>query len=150
FRQGDFERAKTLAEHVLASDPSALHAHMILGVIAARNNQWDVSDRHFQAVIKLDPSNPHGYFYLGQAKLYQRQWEAAIAFFKDALAREYPERDRLLVELAAAQNEAGGAKEALATLAEASPPDDPRLAAQYYTVTAFAKANLNQLNPAID
>jgi Flp pilus assembly protein TadD len=150
FRQGDFERAGALAQRAIDRDPGALHGHMILGIIAAQNNQWDVSNSHFQTVVKLDPSNPYGYFYLGQAKLYQRQWESAIEFFTNALERQYPETGRLLVELAVAQNEAGRPKEALASLSKTPPPDDPRLAAQYYGVTAFAQGSLNQLSPAID
>ena len=107
FRQGDFERASALAQRAIERDPAAVHGHMILGVIAAQKNQWEVSNRHFQTVVKLDPSNPYGYFYLGQAKLYQRQWDAAIGFFTKALERQYPDTGRLLVELALAQNEAG-------------------------------------------
>ena len=150
FRQGDFERAGTLARRVLARDPAAVHGHMILGVIAAQKNQWETSNRHFLTVVKYDPSNPYGYFYLGQAKLYQRQWEPAIQYFTKALERQYPDSNRLLVELALAQNEAGRPKEALATLENASPPADPRLAEQYHAVTAFALGKLNQFAPAIE
>ena len=150
FRQGDFERSRTLAERVVARDPAAVHAHLILGMIAARDNQWSVSDRHFEKVVKLDPSNPYGYFYLGQSRLYQRQWNAAIAFFTGALERNYSDRERLLVELAVAQNEAGRPEDALATLAKCSPPSDPRLAAQYHGVQASAQAGLHQLAPAIE
>ena len=150
FRQGDFEGARKLAQRALERDPAALHGHMILGVIAAQNNQWEISNRHFQRVVKLDPSNPYGYFYLGQAQLYQRQWDAAIQYFKSALERQYPEIGRLLVELALAQNEAGHPKAALETLGQTAPPDDRHLAAQYYGTTAFARASLNQLAPAIE
>jgi Flp pilus assembly protein TadD len=150
FRQGDLEAAQTLAQRVIQSDPAALHGHMILGVIAAQKNQWDVANRHFQTIVKLDPSNPYGYFYLGQAQLYQRDWEAAIKYFTSALQHQYPETGRLLVELALAENEAGHPTEALATLGKTSPPDDQGLAAQYYGVTAFAQASLNHLGPAIE
>lgn len=150
FRRGDLAQASKLAQQALDRDPAALHAHMILGVIAAQNSQWDATTRHFQAVVKLEPSNPIGYFYLGQAKLYQRQWQAAIAFFKDALKREYPEPDRLLVELALAQNELGRATDALASLAKCSQPVDPRLAGQYYAVSAGAQLSLNKFAPAIE
>src|SRR5437660_12740794 len=75
FRQGNLDGAVALATQALARSPGAVHGHMILGVIAAQKNQWDISNRHFEAVIRVDPSNPYGYFYLGQAKLYQRQWE---------------------------------------------------------------------------
>src|SRR4051794_1532637 len=150
FHQGDFERASTLARQALERDPAAVHGHMILGAIAAQKNDWEASNRHFQTVVKLDPSNPYGYFYLGQAKLYQRQWDAAIGFFTNALERQYPDTGRVLVELALAQNEAGHPNEALASLAKTAPPGDPRLAAQYYAVTAFARSNLNQMAPAIE
>jgi Flp pilus assembly protein TadD len=150
FRQADFARARALAQRVVDANPSAIHGHMILGLIAAQENQWDVSSGHLQTVIRLDPSNPHGYFYLGQAQLYQRHWEEAIRFFTGALERQYPDAARLLVELAVAQNEGGRPKEALATLAKTSPPPQARLAAQYYGVTAFAQAGLNELPSAVD
>jgi len=150
FRQGDLERAGTLARRAIQSDPAVVHGHMILGVIAAQKGQWSDSDSHFKTVVKLDPTSPYGYFYLGQGKLYQKQWDAAIRFFTSALERQYPETGRLLVELALAQNEARHPNEALATLAKTAPPRDARLAAQYYGVTAFAQGNLDQLDQAIE
>src|SRR5881628_2540347 len=75
FRQGNLDPAASLARQALARDPGAVHAHMILGVIAARKSQWDTSTRHFETVIRREPANPYGYFYLGQARLYQQQWE---------------------------------------------------------------------------
>src|SRR5438034_4760366 len=100
FRQGNLDRAATLARQALARDPGAVHGHMILGVIAAQKNQWDTSTRHFEAVVRLEPSNPYGYFYLGQARLYQQQWEKAVQYFARALDLQYPERERLMVEMA--------------------------------------------------
>src|SRR6476646_836142 len=106
FRQGNLERAASLARQAIARDPRLLHGHMILGVIAAQKKQWDASIRHFEAVVKLEPSNPYGYFYLGQAKLFQQQWDKAIEYFGKARNLQYPERERLAIELATAQNEA--------------------------------------------
>src|SRR5439155_5208321 len=40
--------------------------------------------------------------------------------------------------------------ETLASLARISPPSDPHLGAQYYAVTAFARARLDQPGPAIE
>lgn len=150
FRQGDLNRAAALARKAVAAEPNAVHGHMILGVIAAQRTQWDIANRHFLAVVRLAPSNPHGHFYLGQARLYQQQWEAAIRYFTKALERQYPERDRLMVELALAQNEAGLPEQALASLNTIAPVSEPRLAAQYHAVTAFARAKLNQRGPAIE
>src|SRR5207248_255783 len=150
FRKGDLERAATLARQALARDPNAVHGHMVLGVIAAQNNQWDTSKRHFEAVVRLEPSNPYGYFYLGQAKLYQRQWEKAIQYFSKALDLRYPERERPLIEMALAQNEAGRPRQALSLLSGTEPPADAKLAAQYHAVTAFAQDKLNQPASAIE
>jgi tetratricopeptide (TPR) repeat protein len=150
FRRGNLDRASTLARQALARDPGAVHGHMILGVIAAQKNQWETSTRHFEAVVRLEPSNPYGYFYLGQAKLYQQQWEKAVQYFAKALDLQYPERERLMVEMAVAQNEAGRPGQALSCLANIDTPADERLAAQYHAVTAFAKDKLNQTGPAIE
>src|SRR5205823_1696689 len=143
FREGNLDRASTLARQALARDPGAVYGHMILGVIAAQKNQWDVSNRHFEAVVRLEPSNPHGYFYLGQAKLYEQQWDKAIQYFTKALELDYPERERLLIETAFAQNEAGRPQQALSNLSGIAALADPRLAAQYHAVTAFAEGKLN-------
>jgi tetratricopeptide (TPR) repeat protein len=140
----------TLARRALARDPKAVHAHMILGVIAAQKKDWAVSNKHFQTVVRLEPSNPYGYFYLGQAKLYQQQWVAAIDYFSKAQKHGYPDKARLLVELALAQQEAGHPQEALANLAGLDAPADQALAAQYYAVTAFARDKLNQTAAAIE
>lgn len=150
FRAGDFERAAALARRVVAADPNAVHAHMILGVIAAQRQEWDAATKQFQAVIRLDPADPHGYFYLGQAKLYQQQWEPAVQSFTKALERGYPDRERALVELAFAQNEAGHPQAALKSLAETPPPREGPSAAQYHAVTAFAQMKLNQPRLAIE
>jgi len=150
FRQGDLERAGALARRAIQEAPAAVQGYMILGVIAAQKGEWSASDSHFETVVKLDPASPYGYFYLGQAKLYQKQWDAAIRLFTSAIERQYPETGRLLVELAVAQNESGHPYEALTTLSKTPPPDDPRLAAQYFAVTAFAHGNLNRLDKALE
>lgn len=150
FRNGDTVRAASLAQQVIAREPNAVHAHLILGVIAAQNKDWTTSNRHFRTVVRLEPANPFGYFYLGQASLYQQKWDAAIQYFSQAKKRQYPEGDRLAVELALAQNEAGHPEQALASLSGVAEPPDPSLAAQYHAVGAFAQAKLNQPTRAIE
>jgi Flp pilus assembly protein TadD len=150
FRERQFERAAALARSVLARQPGAVHAHMILGVIAAQKNDWESSNRHFQMIVRLEPSNPYGYFYLGQAKLYQHEWDAAAQLFSKALERQYPDTPRLLVELALARNESGNPREALEVLRKTAPPADARLAAQYHAIAAFALQKLDQPDAAID
>jgi tetratricopeptide (TPR) repeat protein len=150
FRQGNLDRAENLARQALARDPAAVHGHMILGVIAAQKQQWQASNTHFESVVRLEPANPFGYFYLGQAQLFQQQWERAIQYFSKALDLGYPERERLVIELATAQNEAGRPQQAISSLETIGPPADQPLAAQYYAITAFAKSGLNQSAPAIE
>lgn len=150
FRDGDTAKAAAFAQRVLAREPNSVHAQMILGVIAAQNSNWEESSKRFRAVVRLEPANPFGYFYLGQAQLYQQHWEAAIQYFQQALKRQYPEKERLYVELALAQNEAGHPEQALASLGNVTPPNDERLAAQYYSVTAFARGKLNEPVAALE
>jgi tetratricopeptide (TPR) repeat protein len=150
FRQGDLQTASTLARQAVERDPAAVHAHMILGVIAARGNEWEAANRSFLSVIKLSPSDPNAYFYLGQAKLYQRQWAGAIQYFEQAMRRKYPDPQRLLVELAMARMESGQPRQALADLDRAGVPAEPRLAAQHKAVTAFARARMGEWNVAIE
>lgn len=150
FRAGDFARAETLARRVLLQDPRAVHAHMILGVTAAQSKRWEAANRHFQSVVRLDPANPHGYFYLGQANLYQQRWEQAARNFAKALERNFPDQERLVVEMALAQTEAGRPQQALKVLQAIPPPPEGPLAAQYHAVTAFAQDRLNQPRPAME
>ncbi|MBI1789090.1 MAG: tetratricopeptide repeat protein [Acidobacteria bacterium] len=150
FRTGDLDRAVALAKKVLAADPSAIHAHLIAGVVAAQRNQWPECSRHFQAVKRLAPANPYSYFYLGQAALYQHQWEAAVREFTAAAARNYPDLDRLRVELALALVESGKPREAMASLEKVTPPSSGwPFAGQYYAVTGFAQGKLGQADGAI-
>ncbi|MCC6589595.1 MAG: tetratricopeptide repeat protein [Bryobacterales bacterium] len=149
FRAGDVNRASTLARQALQQDANAPAAHMILGVIAAQQQKWVAAGRHFQTVIRVIPQDPNGYFYLGQAKLYQKQWAEAATLFTKALERKYPERERLLVELAFAENEANQSDKALQHLAEAGTPD-ASVAAQYYAVSAFANARVRRYRQALE
>lgn len=87
FRSGDFDRAVALARKAQAEDPSSTQAYLILGIVAARRNQWDAATRSFKALIQLVPSDPQAYFYLGQACLYQQKWDQAVTYF--SLARDH-------------------------------------------------------------
>lgn len=149
FRSGNFDQAATLAKQVLARDPSSKEAHLVLGIIASQRRQWDVAVPNFQTVIRLAPSDPQGYFYLGQANLYQQKWDEAARLFASALERSYPDRDRLLIEMAFAQNEGGHPRQALSSLQKAQAPKAGPLAAQYYAATAFALDKLDHPSEAV-
>jgi tetratricopeptide (TPR) repeat protein len=150
FRSGDLSQAALLASRILAREPGSSAAHMILGVIAAQSSQWLAAEKSFGAVIRLEPSNPFGYFYLGQVSLNQQKWAKAVQYFSQAMEHEYPDRDRLMVELALAENEAGQPQQALESLNKIRTPGDGSFSAQYHAVKAFALEKLNQPGPAID
>ena len=150
FRGGEIDQAVAFARRAITRDPGQVHGHMILGVIAAQREQWLAANGHFQTVVRLAPSDPHGFFYLGQAKLYQKQFVPAVRDFQKALSLGFPDRDRLLVELAFAENEAGRPKQALDRLAQVAPPAEPPRAAQYFAVTGFAHSKLGHPREAID
>jgi len=150
FRSGDASQASALAQQVLKANPGSANPHMILGVIAARRGDWREATKSFEAVIRLSPSNSHGHFYLGQAYLSQQKWEKAALCLSKALALRYPDRQRLAVDLAVAENEASHPERALSHLQSVSVPANGLLAAQYHAVTGLAHANLNQPGQAIE
>lgn len=147
FRAGDVDRAVALAQRAVTNNPGSANAHLILGIIAGQRQQWEAAAVHLQTVVRLSPTNPQGYFYLGQAKLYQRQWSLAAQYLGKALQLNYPDQDRLLVELAFAENEAGRPQLALEHLTQIRDPG--AYAAQYQAVTAFARSRLQQYPAAI-
>jgi len=149
FRSGDLNRAGILAKRVLVADPSSVPARIVLGAIASQNGDWAAATQNFEAVVRLSPSNPQGYFYLGQVNLYQQKWAQAAKYFASALERNYPDRERLIIQLAFAENEAGRARQALDRLLKIQPPQTGPLAAQYFAVTAYARGDLNQPLKAI-
>ena len=150
FRSGDLESAETLAQRVLAGQPGSAPAHMILGVLAAQRQQWDAAKLHFAAVVRLAPADPNGYFYLAQAHLYQHNWSRAAFYFTRALQTGYPDRERLLIELAYAENEAGRPAQASLALRKIRAPVQGPLAAQFHAVTAFVQERLQHPSAAIE
>jgi Flp pilus assembly protein TadD len=149
FRNGDAARAESLARQAVTRDPNSPAGHMILGVISAQRQNWVEATRQFEAVIRLVPADPNGYFYLGQAHLYQKRWASAAKLLRQALDRNYPDRDRLLIELAYAENEAGDPAKALKTL-DAVKISGAEAGAQFYAVAGFANARLLRFPEALD
>jgi tetratricopeptide (TPR) repeat protein len=151
YRSGDPDRAAALARKALAANPASVQANLIAGLVAARRSQWAEASRYFLAVRRIEPANPFSYFYLGQASLYRGDWEKAIREFSAALERGYPDRDRLLVELALAQSEAGQPAGALASLQRVAPPERSwPYAAEYHAVRGFALAKTGRGAEALE
>jgi tetratricopeptide (TPR) repeat protein len=144
FRSGDLNRAAILAKRVLTADPSSASAHFLLGTIASQNSDWAVATENFEAMVRLSPSDPRGYFHLGEVNIFQQKWLQAVQCFASALEHNYPDRERLIIQLALAENEAGRSSRALNRLLKMQPPQSGPSAAEYYAVTAYARADLNQ------
>lgn len=149
FRSGHLTRADGLARQALSADSDSIHAHIILGTISAQQGQWKPATEHFKSVIRLAPSNPFGHFHLGQAYLYQKKWKPAAEEFSRALELGYADRDRLIIQLAYAENEAGASQEAINRLNSIREPARKLLAAQYHTIQAYGYRRLNQPEQAI-
>ncbi len=149
FRAGDHDLASVLARKVLRSNQSSVNARMILGLVAAARNQWVEAKTELEKVTAAAPHDPNAYFYLGQVHLYLKQWPQAIKYFNAAAERHYPDRFRLSIELALAQNESGAPQQALSTLKEAGIPNAP-YEPQYYSVRALVEANLHQPEAALE
>ena len=150
FRAGDVKRATSLANQILIQQPDSEHARMILGLIAVGRGAWKEAIVNFEAVVRSDPSSAHGNFFLGQAYHQQGRWEKAIRHLAKALDSGHPDRGRLILQIAVAQNEAGRPSQALESLRKLPAPAGGPPAAQYHGVSAFAHAALDQPGPAID
>ena len=57
---------RAAAEKAIVLDPLLAEAHDALGMVCARDAQWDQSEQSFRRAIKIDPSRPesHGHFAL--------------------------------------------------------------------------------------
>ncbi|MDA1316290.1 MAG: tetratricopeptide repeat protein [Acidobacteria bacterium] len=150
YRAGEPDRAATLFRQVLRLDPSAAPAHMFLGIITSQSGQWREAIEHFQVVVEATPANAHAHFFLGAAYGAEGKWAEAAQSYSLALKNQFPERDRLIVELARAQIESGQPKQALTTLRSIEAPSDKQLASQYHAVQALAQQRLDQPTQAIE
>ena len=150
YRAGELARAASLFRQVLQQDPSITPAHMFLGVISSQRGQWGEAIEHFRAVVHIAPANAQAHFFLGTAYAAEEKWAEAVQSFSAALDHQFPERDRLIVELAPAQTESGYPKQALTSLQSIEAPSDKRLASQYHSAQAVAHQRLDQPAPAIE
>jgi arylsulfatase A-like enzyme/Tfp pilus assembly protein PilF len=76
---GDLERAEARLERALATDPSILEAHQMLGTIATERRDFEAAVSHFQAALALDSDLEAAV--LGLARAYQ-----GLGRFDEALA----------------------------------------------------------------
>ncbi|MCP5113220.1 MAG: tetratricopeptide repeat protein, partial [bacterium] len=144
------EEAKTLLLRAIEKQPALTQAHMLLGIISARQQQWDAAVVSFSNVTKLDPDNSFAHYYLGQAHRARGNREAAAQSLATALETGFPRREQLTIELAIALNEKGKPREALARLAKVSEPGDQEQAGQYHAAKAVAHRLLDEAKPALE
>lgn len=150
YRAGKPEQAAALFRQVLQQDPSVTPAHMLLGIIASQQGKSAEAIDHFRVVVQATPANAHAHFFLGAAYAAEGKWAEAAQSYTLALENQYPQRDRLMIERALAQAEAGEPSDALASLKSMEEPSDQKLASQYHAVQAVAHQRLDQPTNAID
>ncbi|EKX50883.1 hypothetical protein GUITHDRAFT_103468 [Guillardia theta CCMP2712] len=74
-------------EQILEGNPTSATAHVSLGRVYERKNNFDAAESQYAIAKALNPLDPLCYSYLGQVLLNQRQRpEAAMEEFKQALA----------------------------------------------------------------
>ena len=149
FRAGEAERAASLFEQALAKDPSLTPAHLMLGMLRARQGQWDAAGTHFRAVTAADPSNAHAHFFLGRVLQSKGDWAGAAKAYGAAFENGHPERDKVVLHLAAAEIEAGRPEDAVTHLGVLPEPTEESLAALYQGTLGAALADAGRLEKAV-
>jgi tetratricopeptide (TPR) repeat protein len=104
------------------------NSHNKLGLIAARQNQFEKAVRQFEDVSRLDPNSPGADYNLGLAAYKAQRFPEAIAALKRAVSRN-PEDMSSVTLLGLAEFQHQDLAEALPNLRKAvgAHPDDPGL-----------------------
>jgi tetratricopeptide (TPR) repeat protein len=67
-RQGDIADARRDAEAAIAADPSLTDAHLCLGLVLLRQEQWQMARTAYDAALRLEPANAAALFGRGFAR----------------------------------------------------------------------------------
>jgi len=90
---GEFERARSLAEAVLARHPQDAEAHILLGHALAGLRRPDAAIRQVQEAIDLEPHGGRAHAALGAIALSQGRRQEAEAAFLEAVRQAPDSRD---------------------------------------------------------
>ena len=81
---GDFERARMLADRAIALNPSSTFVWLCSGSMRLRLGDYAVASDQLETALRLDPISPMGAFarmYLAHARFEQRRFHEALALF---------------------------------------------------------------------
>jgi Flp pilus assembly protein TadD len=112
---GGLPEAAEQCRQAIQLDATFADGHELLGVIAARQHDFDTARAEFETVKKLRPTKASPYQNLGMIAIQQRNVPEAIQNFREALARDPQSPDShyyLGALLATAGDLEGAAREA--------------------------------------
>ncbi len=81
----NLDRATTIFEDVLKSDPDNAHAHYNLGLIHNHKGRTAEAHHHFAEVTRIDPKDPHAWFYRAYTHPNRDDSPEAKGFYAKAL-----------------------------------------------------------------
>jgi len=87
-KRNQFDQAKATYEHVLQKHPKLPLAHHRLGVIAARDADYERAHRHFQVALKAGEPNAKLLNDVGYAYYLENRIEDAEAMFRKAIRQD--------------------------------------------------------------
>jgi Tfp pilus assembly protein PilF len=95
---GNTANAKTLVQRALAASPDNVKAHTLAGILADRENNLQIAERHFASAVKLSPQTPETHNNYGAILLKQNRLANAKREFTTSLQLN-PNQQSALVNL---------------------------------------------------
>jgi tetratricopeptide (TPR) repeat protein len=117
-RAGRHADVTNILEPLVAEAPDDVDAHRLLAASWYDIGAIDPAIHHLRETARLAPRDPRPHRLLGLIHNDYERYEDAIGFYEESLRRgpDQPDRDELLLELAACQSKALAHEAALATL----------------------------------
>ena len=130
---GDYDRASTLADAIVAAHPDFVDAYNARGIAAMRRGRHDVAQQSFRKMLELDPTSATAYANLGADDLSAHDLPPAIDALTQAVALD-PRNFDTLYNLGMALDAVGRRDEARPYLQRFVAQAPPRYAADVVRV----------------
>ncbi|MSU71781.1 MAG: tetratricopeptide repeat protein [Opitutus sp.] len=111
YRAGQFDRAATAWEDLLARTPDHLNALQLLGLLHYQRSRWREGETCFRRVLQLRPDLAQSWFNLAKVTAAQGRWAEAEKLDREGLARQ-PNDARAMDHLGICLRELGRLEEA--------------------------------------
>lgn len=88
FLKGEYVRAVTAFQDVVADEPANHRAWSYLGICSAHLGRAGEAERALSRAIELSPQNGEAWFHLGLARALRSEWPEAVTAYRHAVALE--------------------------------------------------------------